>query len=158
MNDRYPLHVMIKPEGLWLFPDYIQTQLELMATRCGYHLLTRFQTILTPEQVELIYPGNVSPQEQKLFLTQHLTEHYFFQGNESIYNTASTLKGKCLPACGLRGTLLATAVSMGVRLQMWQNFIHISDNTREAHAPGKRLNLCPGNCTNCSAITIPRTS
>jgi len=154
MSPEYPIHVMIKPEGLDLFPDYLRSQVEALEAVCGKGSFRRVLITLTPDEVEMIYPGDAAPEIFKQYISSHPTEHYFFQGEEGVYLQAKAMKGKYGQPTGIRTAVSKGAEKAGVKLERWQNFIHSSDDVFEAHRICKHLSSDNTPCKNCQGKSL----
>jgi len=150
MREKFPLHIMIKPEGLEYFPDYIHDSIQLFERETESEEIFRMITTLTPKQVDLVYPDDNIPEELKKWLSSKNTEHYIIQGVEKIYEMAKTMKGKSDSTLGIRGSLVKLSSEMNLRFEKWQNFIHTSDSLEQTqHICSNLLNPGSG-CLFCS--------
>lgn len=132
MKEFFTLHIMVKPEGLELFPEYVHSEIELLESAYGVGKNYQIRTVLTPEEVELIYPLNSAPAEFKQYLSENETEHFFIQGDENIYDEAKKMKGKYGQTSGIRGELTTAVDKMQIKMEKWENFVHTSDRQEEA--------------------------
>lgn len=168
MTERYPIHIMIKPEGLENFPGFIRCELQLFEEITGAEITTRVVTRLTPEQARLIYPESSFPPEVRRAIASGKTEHYIFHGASDIYEMARKTKGKANIDWGIRGKLARRVEGAGLRFERWQNFIHTSDTLEETRAICSHFNSDLPVCTGCVAnglcyvnledSTVPNTS
>lgn len=154
MNEQYPIHIMIKPEGLELFPDYITSQIQNLEATLGNGNYRKLRTILTPEEVEMIYPKNSAPSELKEYLSKNETEHHFLFGDSSIYQHAKEMKGKYGLSEGVRGVVTDGVNRLGIKMEKWKNYIHTSDSESEAHSICFNSNSEINNCASCAARTL----
>lgn len=151
MNETYPIHLMIKPEGLENFTDFIHGQLELLEALSGRERTVNIVTRLTPEQVQMLYPEEKIPKEFKKFLSEHPSEHLILHGTKEIYELAKTMKGKVKPESGLRGSLVAAAERIGLPLERWQNFVHSTESIEESYPICAHFTKDLPTCTHCAA-------
>jgi len=154
MIEQYPIHIMIKPEGLQFFPQYITTQIELLEVLNNNGQYRKLRTVLTPDEVEMIYPKNSAPVALKEYLTKRPTEHHFLQGGQQIYENAKVMKGKYGQSSGIRGVLSSNVDKLGINIEKWQNFIHSADNERESAAICLNFNTDKKNCANCVSRSL----
>lgn len=154
MSEYFPIHLMIKPEGLEYFPDYLRSQLDILQVESGGITLRNIRTILTPDEVELIYPETSAPKELKEYLTQHPTEHRLLLGNQHSYEIAKQTKGKYDKDTGIRGTLRAVTETYQFPFEKWQNFVHTSDNIKEAQPVCSHFVKETDLCQSCAAKTV----
>lgn len=151
MNEEYPIHIMIKPEGLELFPDYLSSQVQLLEALHGNGDTRVIRKVLTLDEVEMIYPKDSVPEEVKRYLSQSPTEHYFFHGGPLIYEQAKEMKGKYGQPVGVRATMADAVVRLGIKMEKWKNFIHTSDDELETYSICSNFNTDIGVCQNCVA-------
>jgi len=148
---------MIKPEGLENFPLYIETQLSLLETITDSERLFSTRTILTPDEVEMIYPEASAPAVLKKYLCEHPTEHFFLLGDADIYDKAKAIKGKMDNKQGIRGTLQHVSKNHQFNFEKWQNFVHSSDNIIESQPICSHFIKDPSRCNDCAAKSVCRT-
>ena len=153
MVERYPEHIMIKPEGREYFPDYIKSQIELFEAVTGAQRTVHLVTRLSPEQVTLIYPEENIPEAFKRFLAENPTEHFIFHGNEQIYEAAKRMKGKYMTT-GVRGTLSRESPRLGIPFEKWHNFVHSADTLNETISICGHLNTELSVCSQCVAKSV----
>lgn len=151
MRETYPIHLMIKPEGLEYFTDYIHGQLELLEAVSGGERTVKLVTTLTSEQVEMLFPEEKIPKDFKKFLSEHPSEHFIFHGTKEIYELAKRIKGKVKPESGLRGSLVAAAQRIGLSLERWQNFVHSAESIEESYPICAHFTKDLSTCSHCAA-------
>ncbi len=151
MNEEFPMHVMIKPEGLELFPDYLASQVRLLEALHGNGVSRKIRTVLTLDEVDMIYSKGSLPEEVKRYLAQSPTEHYFFHGGPLIYEQAKEMKGKYGLSFGIRTTLAKEVDRLGIKMEKWKNFIHTPDDETETYSICSHFNTDVGVCQNCVA-------
>lgn len=151
MNEEYPIHVMIKPEGLELFPDYLATQIQLLEAMHGNGVARKVRTVLTLDEVDMIYPKDSVPEEVKRYLAQNPTEHYFFHGGPRIYEEAKRMKGKYGLPFGVRSTMAEAVGRLGIKMEKWKNFIHTPDDEVDTYPICFHFNKEIQVCQNCVA-------
>jgi hypothetical protein len=149
-----PIHLMIKPEGLESFPGYTNTQLDLFEAITDAQRVVDIVTTLTPEEVSIIYPGDIAPQNYKDYLATHETKQVVFLGREGIHDKGQELKGKMSPPAGVRGTLNQICEEFGFTLEDYQNFIHSTDNTLETYKICQHFNTEKNGCEICAAKSL----
>lgn len=154
MNEEYPIHVMIKPEGLELFPDYLVSQVQLLEALHGNGVSRKIRTVLTLDEVDMIYPKGSLPEEVKRYLSQSPTEHYFFHGDSLIYEHAKEMKGKYGLPFGIRATLIEETDRLGIKMEKWKNFIHTPDDEIQTYSICSHFNADIGVCQNCVARSL----
>lgn len=153
MSEKYPLHIMIKPEGLENFEGHIRGKIKLLEKSQGSAPVVEVITTLSPEQVRLIYGDKLFPANMEQ-LTTGRTKHIIIQGNEDIYEEAWEMKGKVYPPSGLRGELRSSAENSGLKLERWQNFIHTADNPEETMPICREIIDAKEKCEDCAIREI----
>lgn len=155
MSEKYPIHIMIKPEGLEYFPDFIRSRIELFQDITGATTTTHMLTRLAPEHVELIYPKDTFTPEVREAIVYGKTEHYIFHSTApDIYEQARLAKGKANIDSGIRGALVREINRVGLKFEKWQNFVHSSDTLEETHAICFHFNKDLPVCTGCAAKSL----
>lgn len=149
MREKFPIHVMIKPEGLEHFPDQIRDGIRLFERRSGAEEIFHMVTTISPEQVDLIYRDEGVSDDLRVALSGSDTEHHVFHGPEGIYDAAREMKGKMNPPHGLRGHLKELAADRGLRFERWQNFIHTADSLEATRHICNNLLGSYADCSNC---------
>ena len=152
MSEFYPVHIMTKPEGL-PYQGYIDTQLELLEVMTGSKKIFEVRTILTPDEVDLIYPDPNIPTELKTNLATEETQHRIILGNSEIYPKVKELKGK-MDSGGIRQFLLNISKKHQFPLERWQNFLHTSDNLLESQPVCSHFLSSAHLCQECAAKSI----
>jgi len=154
MNEKFPMHIMVKPEGLELFPNYLTSKIEMLESLHGEGQYRKLRTTLTPEEVEMIYPRDTAPKEFKEYLAEHPTEHHFILGDADIYRYTRAMKGKYGIPTGIRGELAEVLPRMGEKLERWQNFVHSTDDVEETRTICFNFNKDTEMCSYCVANKI----
>lgn len=152
--ETFPIHIMIKPEGLDLFPDYITSQIELIDTSYSLERMHNIRTVLTPNEVELIYPGSAAPDDLKTHLSNNPTHSFFIHGKELVYSAVKSMKGKYGNPVGIRGQLSEASTKINQPMEKWKNFVHSSDDKLEAHGICFHFNTDVSICQNCAARSL----
>lgn len=152
MTEKFPVHIMIKPEGLENFPGFIRSRIELLEAITGAVRTTHLTTRLTLKQAELIYPQEIFLQKIRDAVASGETEHYIFHGNSpDIYDQVALAKGKANVDWGIRGTLVKEIDRVGLKFERWQNFIHSSDTLEETRSICFHFNKDLPICSECAA-------
>lgn len=154
MGEKYPVHLMIKPEGLEYFPEFIHSELELFELMAGVERTTRVVTRLTPDEVSLIYPPDKFSPEVRNAIASGKTEHYIFHGSSDIYNKTRMAKGKANVDWGIRGRISREVDRVGLKFEKWQNFIHSTDTLEDTKAICFHFNKDMPACIGCVAKTL----
>ena len=154
MNEKYPVHIMIKPEGRAQFLDFIRSKIDLLTLEDDIDVNAHFVTILTEEQVLMIYPEEKIPVAFKQRITETPTEHYIMHGSERIYGLANEMKGKVIPSSGIRGILVEASKKLDIPLERWTNFVHSSESIEEAYPICSHFIKDIATCSGCVARSL----